>query len=56
MAQPTTIFDLVASHDLEGTVKEYLEAAKTSILGYLSFQERCRPRAEEMKNGKAFYV
>jgi len=50
MAQSTTVFEAVASHNLEGVAKEYLKAARTSILGYLTFQERCRPRNEEVKN------
>jgi hypothetical protein len=53
MAQSTTVFEAVASHNLEGVAKEYLKAARTSILGYLTFQERCRPRNEEVKNGES---
>jgi hypothetical protein len=52
MSHPATIFDAVASHDLEGIMKEYLKVARTSVLGYLNYQERCRPRTEEVKNGE----
>jgi hypothetical protein len=38
----TTVFDAVASRDLEGIIVEYIQNARDTIVSYLSMKKRWR--------------
>lgn len=51
--RPYSVFDAVASNDLEGIVTEYIKNAQTTIVSYLSLRKRWSMRSEaELKEGK----